>query len=192
MHQWKSNTMKFIATTLYAFLAASANAAVLRGNGDNTSTQTRHLLQAGMDDPHFSRLSNVDTEKRMNEFCVNIINQGTWVYLWGCTLFLAQSVISMVVSIIMNKTEKNTLKMCMALGRGSSKPRALNKDKAAQTEDLALDKAKESASVAKENLTFGPGAIEEALGAQPMTKKATLAEDVEKGGEAPRARDKTA
>jgi len=62
--------MKFIATTLYAFLAASANAAVLRGNGDNISTQTRHLLQDGMECvPYLRHVSYADKSDEYDWSC---------------------------------------------------------------------------------------------------------------------------
>jgi hypothetical protein len=38
-----------------------------------------------------------------NPMCVDIVRQGTWVYLWGCVAFLAQSIMSLVCSVVLQR-----------------------------------------------------------------------------------------
>lgn len=82
------------------------------------------FLQAGAsmwypaDPSRFKAGSKVE----LTAMCLGIINQGTWVYLWGCLLFFAQSVISLVVCITMNKADARP-KMNLVVGRRAMQPR---------------------------------------------------------------------
>lgn len=113
------------------------------------------FLQVGGDawDPRIS----ADSEGREMSWCLSIINQGTWVYLYGCLLFLAQSVISLVVCIIMNRTDARP-KMNLMVGRRNLQQAAKMLSKGAQTEEACSPKGSQQQAPAR---AAGPLVLEE-------------------------------
>jgi len=105
-----------------------------REDGPGPWRRSHHVgfLQAGasMWDPSDPSRVTADSMVRLTAFCLGIINQGTWVYLWGCTLFFAQSVISLFVCVTMNNADSRP-KMNLVVNRRS---RLMMVTKSSQTE----------------------------------------------------------
>jgi len=117
------------------------------------------FLQAGAsiwDPPDPSRVK-AGSRVELTAMCLGIINQGTWVYLWGCMLFFAQSLISLVVCITMNTADARP-KMNLVMSRRAVQPRTVSTSSQTEGAPPATPPAKQESGTMVKKSGTGPAA----------------------------------
>lgn len=110
-YRWhmRGNGMNLIAASEYTFDVNKIDINLLRKQNETHAPSFATLSGGeGEDWPTNKRPHHVKKKLFHNPFCVDILRQGTWIYLWGSLAFFLQSVLSLLCSVILQHYSKPT------------------------------------------------------------------------------------